>query len=112
MIRAGDVIENPVTGERIVFLETSAETNGEAVVFGVFGKPSGFVAKPHVHPSQTENFEILEGSLVFKSTVGSCRQDRATASSSRRARSTGFGTRATRRRASGTRSAQRSRSSR
>jgi mannose-6-phosphate isomerase-like protein (cupin superfamily) len=66
MIRAGDVIENPVTGERIVFLETSAETNGEAVVFECFVKPSGFVAKPHVHPSQTELFEILEGSLVFK----------------------------------------------
>jgi hypothetical protein len=28
MIHAGDVIENPVTGERIVFHKTSAETNG------------------------------------------------------------------------------------
>ena len=112
MIRAGDVIENPVTGERIVFLETSAETNGEAVVFECFVKPSGFVAKPHVHPSQTELFEILEGSLVFKLHGRELPADRATASSSRRARSTSFGTRATRRRASGARSAQRSRSSR
>ena len=32
MIQAGDVIENPVTGERLVFRETSRETNGEAVV--------------------------------------------------------------------------------
>jgi mannose-6-phosphate isomerase-like protein (cupin superfamily) len=66
MIHAGDTIENPVTGERIVFLETSAETNGEAVVFECFVRPSGFVAKPHVHPSQTELFEILEGSVTFK----------------------------------------------
>jgi mannose-6-phosphate isomerase-like protein (cupin superfamily) len=66
MILAGDTIENPVTGERIVFLETSAETNGEAVVFECFVQPSGFVAKPHVHPSQTELFEILEGSVSFK----------------------------------------------
>jgi hypothetical protein len=32
MIRAGDSIENPVTGERIVFRQTSHETGGEAVV--------------------------------------------------------------------------------
>ena len=59
MIRAGDTIENPVTGERIVFRQTSAETNGEAVVIDCFVKPSGFVAKAHVHPSQSERFEIL-----------------------------------------------------
>ena len=31
MIHAGDTIENPITGERIVFNKTSAETGGEAV---------------------------------------------------------------------------------
>jgi hypothetical protein len=36
MIQAGDVIENPVTGERIVFHQTSRETNGEAVVIETF----------------------------------------------------------------------------
>ena len=66
MIRAGDTIENPVTGERIVFRQTSAETNGEAVVIECYVRPSGFVAKAHVHPSQTERFEILEGSLMFR----------------------------------------------
>jgi quercetin dioxygenase-like cupin family protein len=66
MLKAGDTIENPVTGERIVFRTTSAETNGEAVVIDCFVRPSGFVAKAHVHPSQTERFEIIEGSVVFK----------------------------------------------
>ena len=66
MIRAGDSIENPVTGERIVFHKTSAETNGEAVVIECFVKPNGFVAKAHVHPSQDERFEVLKGSLMFK----------------------------------------------
>ena len=28
MVQPGDVIENPVTGERITFLRTSAETGG------------------------------------------------------------------------------------
>jgi quercetin dioxygenase-like cupin family protein len=66
MIRAGDTIENPVTGERIVFRQTSAETNGEAVVIECFVRPSGFVAKPHVHPFQSERFEVLAGSLMFR----------------------------------------------
>ena len=32
MIRTGDTIYNPVTGERITFHATSADTNGESVV--------------------------------------------------------------------------------
>ena len=60
MIQAGDVIENPVTGERLVFLKTSRETNGEAVVLETFVKPNGFVAAAHVHPHQEERFLILQ----------------------------------------------------
>ena len=43
MIRAGDSIENPVTGERIVFRQTSHETGGEAVVIETYVEPDGFV---------------------------------------------------------------------
>jgi mannose-6-phosphate isomerase-like protein (cupin superfamily) len=66
MIHAGDTIENPVTGERIVFRKTSADTNGEAVVIECFVRPNGFVAAAHVHPAQDERFEILKGSVAFK----------------------------------------------
>jgi mannose-6-phosphate isomerase-like protein (cupin superfamily) len=66
MIRAGDSIENPVTGERLIFRETSRETGGEAVVIETFVKPNGFVAAAHVHPHQEERFEILRGSVGFK----------------------------------------------
>jgi mannose-6-phosphate isomerase-like protein (cupin superfamily) len=66
MFRAGDTIENPVTGERLVFEKTAAETNGEYVLFDCYVKPSGFVAAAHVHPYQEERFEILEGALTFK----------------------------------------------
>jgi len=66
MFRGGDSIENPVTGERLVFKRTSAETNGEYVRFECFVKPSGFVAASHVHPYQEERFEILEGEVTFK----------------------------------------------
>jgi quercetin dioxygenase-like cupin family protein len=66
MIRAGDTIENPVTGERIVFRKTSSETNGEAVVVEVFVQPGGAVAAAHVHPFQEERFQVLRGSVGYR----------------------------------------------
>jgi len=66
MIQAGDTIHNPVTGERIVFRQTSRETNGQAVVIETYVQPNGFVAAAHVHPSQEERFEILRGSVGFR----------------------------------------------
>ena len=44
MFHAGDTIENPITGERIVFLQTAAETNGELVVVETFVQAGGSVA--------------------------------------------------------------------
>jgi quercetin dioxygenase-like cupin family protein len=66
MIHAGQTIENPVTGERIVFHKTSRETNGEAVEIEVFVRPNGFVAAAHVHPFQSERFEVLAGRIGMK----------------------------------------------
>lgn len=66
MIRKGDAIENPITGERLLFLETSQETGGEYVLVEVTVQPSGFVASAHVHPHQTERFEVEEGTVHFK----------------------------------------------
>jgi quercetin dioxygenase-like cupin family protein len=66
MIHAGDSIENPVTGERLVFRQTSQDTNGEAVVLEAFVKPTGFVAAAHVHPYQEERFQVLRGTVGFR----------------------------------------------
>src|SRR5690242_2637624 len=66
MIRTGDTIHNPVTGERITFLATSADTDGGAVVIECTVQPDGFVAAAHVHPSQTERFAVVEGRLGMK----------------------------------------------
>jgi quercetin dioxygenase-like cupin family protein len=66
MIHAGDVIENPVTGERLVFRKTSRDTNGEAVVIETFVKPNGFVAAAHLHPYQEERFQVLRGTVGFR----------------------------------------------
>jgi quercetin dioxygenase-like cupin family protein len=65
VIRSGQTIENPVTGERIKFLKTSRDTDGEYVLVEATVAPGGGVAS-HVHPYQTEEFEIISGSVEFK----------------------------------------------
>ena len=66
MIRPGDRLENTVTGEVLVFHRTSAETDGESVLVETIVRPGGFVAAAHVHPFQTERFEVLEGVVGFR----------------------------------------------
>jgi quercetin dioxygenase-like cupin family protein len=66
MIHAGDKLENPVTGEVLIFHRTSKETNGESVLVETIVRPHGFVATAHVHPFQTERFEVVEGVLGLR----------------------------------------------
>ena len=66
MFHAGDQIENPVTGERLVFHETSAETKNERVVFETIVQPGGFVAAAHLHPFQTERFKVVAGTVGMR----------------------------------------------
>jgi mannose-6-phosphate isomerase-like protein (cupin superfamily) len=66
MIRKGDRLENPVTGEVLIFHRTSSETGGEAVLVETIVRPGGFVAAAHMHPHQTERFEVLEGTVGLR----------------------------------------------
>ncbi len=66
MIRKGTTIENPVTGERVLFRQTAADTNGELAEVEVWVQPDGFVAAKHVHRSQTERFRVISGTLGFE----------------------------------------------
>lgn len=65
MARKGDTMEHPITGERITFLETSEETDGEYAVFELRVRPHGFVAAPHVHPYAEETFKIHSDTFTF-----------------------------------------------
>jgi len=56
------VIENPVIGDRVTFLETAEETNGEYLLAKVELAPRGGNAM-HYHLTFTEAFEVLEGRL-------------------------------------------------
>jgi quercetin dioxygenase-like cupin family protein len=66
MIHPGDTLENPVTGEVLIFHRTSAESNGESVLVETIVRPDGFVAAAHVHPNQSERFEVLAGVLGLR----------------------------------------------
>jgi quercetin dioxygenase-like cupin family protein len=66
MIRAGDTLVNPVTGERLVWELTSHDTNGAYTLFDTFVEPGGSVAAAHVHPYQTEIFTVVAGRLGVK----------------------------------------------
>ena len=66
MISCGDTLTNPITGESMTFLTTSRETGGEYVEIELRARPDAFVAAAHVHPAQTETFEVIEGTLAAK----------------------------------------------
>jgi quercetin dioxygenase-like cupin family protein len=66
MIRPGDTLENPVTGERFTFTHTAASTGGELLAFDFALRPGGAVPIPHVHPIQTERFEVVSGRMRFR----------------------------------------------
>jgi len=63
---AGQILENPVSRERIVFCKTSADTDGELVAFELLLDPEGHVPGAHVHPEQEELFEVVKGTVKFQ----------------------------------------------
>ncbi len=66
MVAPGQTLENPVTGERFTFVHTAASTRGELLAFDFALRPGGAVPVPHVHPAQTERFEVREGLMRFR----------------------------------------------
>ena len=66
MSRAGDVVENPVTGERAVVRVGTEETGGELLVVEVFVRPGGAVTGEHVHPIIEEYFTVVSGRVGFR----------------------------------------------
>ena len=66
MITPGQTLENPVTGERFTFTDTASSTDGELLAFELALRPGGAVPIPHVHPIQTERFEVVAGLMRFR----------------------------------------------
>jgi quercetin dioxygenase-like cupin family protein len=61
MAHAGDVLDVPSLGVSVEFRRTTEQTGGELVEFDLVGQPQGFITVPHVHPTQSERHEVVEG---------------------------------------------------
>lgn len=66
MAYQGQIIENPVSGERITFRQTAADTDGELLVIDLDLAADGHAPGLHVHPIQEERFEVLSGRMRFR----------------------------------------------
>ena len=66
MIQPGDILANDATGETITFLETAAQTDGAYTLIECTVEPGGGVGMAHVHPYQSETFEVVSGELSMK----------------------------------------------
>lgn len=64
--QSGPVIDNPVTGERIVIRRNAADTGGTLLAFDLFLTPDGHVPAAHVHPFQEERFTVVRGTMKFR----------------------------------------------
>jgi quercetin dioxygenase-like cupin family protein len=63
---AARVIENPISGERILIRESGGQTRGTLLSFDLFLPAGGHVPAGHVHPVQEERFTVVSGRLRFR----------------------------------------------
>jgi quercetin dioxygenase-like cupin family protein len=66
MAYSGQVLYNPVSGERFVFHTTAGDSAGELLEFDAVVEPHGQVPGGHVHPGQQESFEVRAGIVKFR----------------------------------------------
>ena len=65
-MRAGDVVWNPLSGEKAMFVESAEETGGARIVVDFAVEAGGFVpGGEHVHDTCVEHFEVRAGRIAF-----------------------------------------------
>jgi quercetin dioxygenase-like cupin family protein len=60
------VIENPLSGERIVIRESGEQTGGQLLAFDLYLPPGAHVPSRHAHPVQEERFTVVAGQMRFR----------------------------------------------
>ena len=63
MATAGDELENALTGQRLRFVKTAADTDGDLLEMETWYRAGAPPAPPHYHPAQDERFEVLSGAV-------------------------------------------------
>ena len=66
MALKSNIIYNKVTREKITWIETSHDTNGERLTFLFEVAPGGKLPVTHYHPEQTESFNVTTGVFQVK----------------------------------------------
>jgi mannose-6-phosphate isomerase-like protein (cupin superfamily) len=66
MAFSAQVLDNPISGERITFRKTAADTDGELLAIDLELSPNGHVPGAHMHPNQEERFEVVKGAMKFR----------------------------------------------
>jgi len=64
-LRAGEIYENRVQGDRFVVREGSEDTGGERLAGDLYIRPGGAIAGKHIHAYITESFEVVSGTVRF-----------------------------------------------
>jgi mannose-6-phosphate isomerase-like protein (cupin superfamily) len=65
-VRAGDIIWNPLTGEKALLVESAGESDGARIVVDFAVEKGGFVpGGEHVHDHCAEHFDVQHGSISF-----------------------------------------------
>ncbi|HVC07919.1 MAG TPA: cupin domain-containing protein [Solirubrobacterales bacterium] len=59
-------IANPATGERIVFLRTAEDTDGELLEMDDFWADVDHRTPEHIHPAMEERWEVISGWVKFE----------------------------------------------
>ncbi len=63
MAKSGDVIDNPLSGERFVVHKSASETGGEYVQGEMYFAAHAAGPPEHVHPKLEERFKVVSGTL-------------------------------------------------
>jgi quercetin dioxygenase-like cupin family protein len=63
MAISNQVIENKTIGDKVKFLVTAADSNGELLRAELWVKPNGEGPPLHYHPVQAETFNIIKGEM-------------------------------------------------
>jgi len=65
MATTGQEIDNPRTGQRMRFVRTAADTDGELLAIETTNPPTGEFEPVHVHPRQESRARVSAGALRF-----------------------------------------------
>ncbi|HUF53497.1 MAG TPA: cupin domain-containing protein [Dehalococcoidia bacterium] len=66
MAKSGEVVENPISGERVSFQLVSAETDGALLRWEHALRPGARVPYDHIHSVQEERFEVVAGEATVR----------------------------------------------